>query len=97
LIPTYYPVFRYLPYLNELHTDLKRQLLNYGIWQAELKDNAIIGYHGSHLKTIEEDLEILLVKAQSTVEAADKAISMARVQSDKLQVQIDNLLENTRQ
>lgn len=94
LAPAYYPLARYLSYLNMIHIALKRQLYNYDRWQAELKDNDIIEYHRAHLEAIKEDLEMLVSEGRCALETADKAVSMARVQIDKIQVRIDKAQES---
>lgn len=71
--------------LNELYVGLTRQSQNYEWWEAQIEDNKVLDYHRQQLKTATLELELKTKELQHALDTADRAVSLAQVQVDKAQ------------
>jgi hypothetical protein len=72
-------------------------LENYERWQAHARDNDVITFHRDQLKMATLELQLKLEPIQHALDTADKGISVAQVQVDKRQEDLQRRSEEAQQ
>jgi len=64
--------------LERLRVALARQLHNYGWWQREGADDAVLAHHHAFLETASVEIRLLIEEGQGALQAAGTAVEMVR-------------------
>jgi hypothetical protein len=71
--------------LKELHIALAKQSHNYNRLQVQIEHGDLIELHREQLETAVLELKLKVEELQHALETADKTVSLAQVQADKVQ------------
>jgi len=84
LSQTYYRLMPVVYQLKELHVGMLRQLENFGFWrEGVVVAPEFVEFHRRQLGAATRELEFMVEPLEDAVEAADKVVSVARLQEDK--------------